>query len=52
MPHLPSRKGLEVVLGRGNLIGRGVGDIVVVGLGNNNDCKGRLDGGGVVGEEV
>ena len=52
LPHLPSRKGLEVVLGRDNLIGRGVGDIVVVGLGNNNDCKGRLDGGGVVGEEV
>ena len=39
------------MLGRDNLIGRGVGDIVVVGLGNNNDCKGRLDGGGVVGEE-
>ena len=29
----------------------GVGDIVVVDLGSNDGCKGRLDGGGIVGEE-
>lgn len=40
------------MLERGNLLGRGVGDIVVVGLGNNGGCKGRFNGGGLVGEEV
>ena len=39
------------MIGRGTLLGRGVGDIVVVGLGHNGGCKGRFDGGGVFREE-
>ena len=52
LPHLPPGKDLVVVLWGGNLIGlNGVGDIVVVDLGTNAGCKGRLDGGGMVREE-
>ena len=39
------------MLGGGNLLGRGVGDTVVVGLGHNSGCKGMSDGGGVFREE-
>ena len=35
------------MIGRGTLLGRGVGDIVVVGLGHNGGCKDRSKGGGV-----
>ena len=35
---------LRAVVGRGNLLERGVGDIVVVGLGNNGGCKGMSNG--------
>ena len=36
----------------GNLLGRGVGEEVVVCLGHNGGCNGRSDGGGVFrGEE-
>ena len=40
------------MLGGGNLIGRGVGDIVEVGVGHIGGCKGRLVVGGVFREEV
>ena len=39
------------MIGGGTLLGRGVGDIVVVGLGHNGGCKGRSNGGGVFREE-
>ena len=34
------------------MLGRGVGDMGVVGVGNKGGCNGRTEGGGVVSEEV
>ena len=39
------------MIGEGTLLGRGVGDIVVVGLGHNGGCKGKSEGGGVFRDE-
>ena len=39
------------MLGGGELLGRGEGDTIVVGLGHNGGCKGKLEGGGVFREE-
>ena len=40
------------MIGRSDLLGRGKGNNVVVGLGNNSGCKGKSKGGGVVSEVV
>ena len=47
------RIGLPTIQRKRKNFGRlnGVGDIVLVDLGFNDGSKGRLDGGGIVGEE-
>ena len=47
LPSLPWGEGLRAVIGGGNFLVRGVGDVVVVCVGHNGSCKGRSDGGGV-----
>jgi len=47
LPSLPWGESLSAEIGGGNFIVRGVGDVVVVGLGHSGGCKGRSEGGGV-----
>jgi len=50
LPSLPWGDSLRAEIGRGKVLGWGVGDKVVVGLGSTGGCKGQSDAGGVIRE--
>ena len=52
LPPLTGGEGLGAELGRGTMLGRGEGEMVVVGRGKKGGCNSRIEEGGVVSEEV
>ena len=51
LPPLPRGEGLRVEKEGGTILGRGVGELVVVGLGHNGGLKGRSKGDGMFRDE-
>ena len=51
LPPLPEGEGLRAEKEGGTILGRGVGELVVVGLGHNGGLKGRSKGDGMFRDE-